>query len=139
MSWTLNNIEFTSSMIGDHVGFTYVIDNNASGRRYIGKKLFYKTKTLPITKTRKKRKKVKVESDWKDYWGSCKELLDDINELGKHRFRRKILRLCHTKGDLSYYETQQQILRDVLRDDRYYNSIIQCRIHSKHLSKTKDL
>lgn len=135
MGWTLNNTPFTSSMIGDYVGFTYVIDNNASGRRYIGKKLFYKSKTLPITKNRKKRKKVLVESDWKEYWGSCKELLDDINELGKHRFRRKILRLCLTKGDLSYYETQQQILRNVLRDDRYYNSIIQCRIHSKHLSK----
>ena len=135
MPWMLNNDEFTSSMIGDYVGFTYIIDNNANGRRYIGKKLFHKSKTLPITKTRKKRKRVKVESDWKDYWGSCKELLDDINELGKHRFRRKILRLCRTKGDLSYYETQQQILRDVLRDDRYYNNIIQCRIHSKHLSK----
>ena len=132
-----NNTEFNSEMIGDYVGFVYIIDNNSNGRRYVGKKLFYKSKWLPITKSRKKRKKVKVESDWKDYWGSCKELLDDINELGKHRFRRKILRLCKTKGDLSYYETQQQILRDVLRDDRYYNNIVQCRIHSKHLSEEK--
>lgn len=137
MPWMFNNTEFNSEMIGDYVGFVYIIDNNSNGRRYVGKKLFYKSKWLPITKSRKKRKKVKVESDWKDYWGSCKELLDDINELGKHRFRRKILRLCKTKGDLSYYETQQQILRDVLRDDRYYNNIVQCRIHSKHLSEEK--
>ena len=139
MSWTLHNRPFTSSMIGDHIGFTYEITNITNSRVYIGKKLFYKNKTLPITKTRKKRKKVKIESGWRDYYGSCKELLEDVKRLGKDKFERKILRLCRTKGDLSYYETQQQILRDVLRDDRYYNSIIQCRIHSKHLSKTEDL
>ena len=134
-NWTLHNRPFTSSMIGDYVGFTYEIINLTNERAYIGKKLFHKPKWLPITKKRKKRKKVLVESDWRDYWGSCKELLDDIEKLGRDKFERKILRLCLTKGDLSYFETREQIIKDVLISPHYYNSIIQCRIHSKHLSK----
>ena len=134
-NWTLNNIPFTSTMIGEYAGFTYEITNITNGRVYIGKKLFHKPKWLPITKTRKKRKKVKIESDWQDYWGSCKELLDDIEKLGKDKFERKILRLCVTKGDLSYFEARAQFINEVLTNPNYYNSIIQCRIHSKHLSK----
>ena len=46
-------------------GFVYCITNRANAKQYIGKKFFWKAKTLPITKTRKRRQKLKVESDWR--------------------------------------------------------------------------
>ena len=39
----------------DYYGFVYIITNRATGRMYVGKKFFWKSKTLPITKKRKKQ------------------------------------------------------------------------------------
>ena len=81
-------------------GFVYQITGlNREGRKYIGKKFFWKQKTLPITKTRKRRKRLKVESDWRPYYGSNKHLLADVAEYGEGMFRREILHLCKTKGE----------------------------------------
>ena len=44
----------------EYVGFIYLITNNETGQRYIGQKRFHKPKTLPITKTRKRRVKTVV-------------------------------------------------------------------------------
>ena len=115
----------------DLYGFVYCITNRATNKKYIGKKFFWKAKTLPITKTRKRRKKLKVESDWKDYWGSNKHLQEDVNKCGKDMFYREILHLCKTKGECAYMETKEQFDREVLLNENYYNGIINCRIGSK--------
>ena len=39
-------------------GFIYQITNTVNDKKYIGKKFFWKKKTLPITKTRKRKKKL---------------------------------------------------------------------------------
>ena len=49
----------------EYVGFIYRITDTETGDKYIGQKRFRRTKTLPITKTRKRRKKTLVESDWR--------------------------------------------------------------------------
>lgn len=118
-------------------GFVYQITGlNREGRKYIGKKFFWKQKTLPITKTRKRRKRLKVESDWRTYYGSNKHLLADIAKYGEGMFRREILHLCKTKGECAYMETKEQLDRNVLLTEEYYNGIVNCRIGSnsvKHL------
>jgi hypothetical protein len=119
----------------DIYGFVYCITNRATNKKYVGKKFFWKAKTLPITKTRKRRKRLKVESDWKDYWGSNKHLVEDVNKQGKDMFYREILHLCKTKGECAYMETKEQFDREVLLTDDYYNGIINCRIGANSVKK----
>ena len=109
-------------------GFVYCITNRATNKKYIGKKFFWKAKTLPITKKRKRRQRLKVESDWRDYWGSNKHLQEDVAQCGKDMFYREILHLCKTKGECAYMETKEQFEREVLLSEQYYNGIINCRI-----------
>lgn len=112
-------------------GFVYCITNRATARKYIGKKFFWKTKTLPITKTRKRRKRTLVESDWREYYGSNKYLQEEVQQHGPDMYHREILHLCKTKGECAYLETKEQFDREVLLSDEYYNGIINCRIGAK--------
>jgi hypothetical protein len=121
------------------VGFVYLITNNLSGRKYIGKKLakFSRT-TLKTVKQKngiKKKKKVrsKVDSDWREYWGSSPELSRDIEQLGTENFTRQILYYCKSKSECSYIEAREQFSRQVLESQDYYNGHIQVRVHGSHI------
>ena len=134
MSWKYKGRKYKlpeDATPNDLYGFVYCITNRATNKKYIGKKFFWKAKTLPITKTRKRRKKLKVESDWRDYWGSNKHLQEDVEKCGQDMFYREILHLCKTKGECAYMETKEQFDREVLLNENYYNGIINCRIGSK--------
>ena len=134
MSWKYKGRKYKlpkDATPNDLYGFVYCITNRATNKKYIGKKFFWKAKTLPITKTRKRRKKLKVESDWKDYWGSNKHLQEDVKNCGQDMFYKEILHLCKTKGECAYMETKEQFDREVLLNENYYNGIINCRIGSK--------
>ena len=141
MDWVYKGSSVNFDDISDNVGFVYVITNIDSGRKYIGKKLLWKPKTTQKKdpKTGKvKKKRTKVESDWRTYYGSSAELKKDVEELGDGRFLREILHLSKTKGQLSYDELVEQINRRVLQSDDYYNGIIQVRIHRSHLDAGND-
>jgi hypothetical protein len=113
--------------------FVYLITNLIDGRKYIGKKLFWFTKTKVV---KGKRKKVKSESDWRDYWSSSEELKGDIQKLGKENFRREILHICPNKGTASYMEAKEQMINEVLEHpDLWYNGQIQVRVHRNHIKK----
>lgn len=112
----------------DYYGFVYLITNRATGKKYVGKKFFWSQKTLPITKTRKRRKRLKVESDWRDYYGSNKYLKEDVDKQGADMFVREILHLCKSKGECAYMEAKEQFDREVLLTDDYYNGIIQIKL-----------
>ena len=131
--WFYNGEYFDT--IGDYVGFVYQITNQTNGRKYIGKKNFYFTKTRTI---KGKRKRTKVESDWQDYYGSNKELQADVELLGKENFKREILKLCKSKGEFGYYEAKYQFENNVLESDDYYNTWIMVRVHKKHLTFLKN-
>lgn len=132
--WLYNGQLFDETLIADHYGFVYEIENLETGRKYIGKKFFWSAKTLPATKTRKRKKKVKVESDWRDYFGSSDSLKADVAELGASKFKRTILHLCKSKGECSYLEMKEQIVNDVLlKPDLYYNAFVGGKIHRAHL------
>ncbi len=96
MTWHYNN-QSVETLPDDCIGFVYQITNNLSGRKYIGKKLakFSKT-TYKIVKQKngtKKRKKIrsKIDSDWREYYGSSPELTADVINLGTENFTREIL------------------------------------------------
>lgn len=121
--WFYNNEVFTDP--GDHYGYVYLIENLATGRKYIGKKLFIFTKTKVV---KGKRKKIKSPSDWQTYWSSSDELKADVAKLGEQNFRRIILHLCKNKGTCNYLEAREQFERRVLETDEYYNGWISCKI-----------
>lgn len=128
--WFFNGNEFTEDMIGDNYGFVYLITNLQDGRKYVGKKFFYSSKSKQV---KGKKKRIKVQSNWKTYYGSNKELNEDVSKIGKDQFKREILHLCKTKGECGYLEAQEQFDRRVLLDDNYYNIWIMCRVHSTHV------
>jgi hypothetical protein len=130
--WLYNNEPFDD--IADYVGFVYIITNLTNGRKYIGKKNLYFSKTRTV---KGKKKRTKVESDWRDYFGSNKELLEDVEKLGKDNFKREIVRLCKSKGEFGYWEAKLQFEYNVLESNEWYNSFIMVRVHKKHLTYLK--
>jgi hypothetical protein len=138
MVWLFENTQI-DVLPEDCVGFVYLITNNTTGRKYIGKKLakFSKT-TYKVVKQKngiKKRKKIrsKIESDWQLYYGSNDQLNRDIEQLGSEKFTREILYYCKSKAECSYIEAREQFRHQVLESDDYYNGQIVCRIHGSHI------
>jgi hypothetical protein len=114
-------------------GFVYLITNLTTGRKYVGKKLAKFKKSRPPLKGRVNRRRSRVESDWRDYWGSNELLLQDVQTLGEHQFTREILYICRSRGVMGYLEALEQFERGVLESDEYYNGIINVRIGSSNL------
>ena len=132
--WIYEGKEFNETP-EEYQGFVYLLTEASTGKMYIGKKFFWKPKTLPANKSRKRRIKTRVESDWRKYYGSSKEVQEIVESHGSEAFSREILKLCKSKGECSYYEAKQQFERDVLLSDDYYNAFIGCKIHAKHIRK----
>ena len=138
MSWYYQD-QLVTEISEDYIGFVYIITNLTTDKKYIGKKLakFAKTtyKVVKLKNGTKKRKKirVKIESDWQEYYGSNDELNKDVVTLGKENFRRDILYFCKTKSECSYIEAREQFSRRVLESNDYYNGHIQVRVHGKHI------
>ena len=130
--WVYNNKEFNETP-EEFQGFVYMITEKDTGKKYIGKKFFWKPKVLPVTKSRKRRVRTRVESDWRTYYGTSNEVKTLVEEKGEDNYIREILKLCRTKGECSYYEAKYQFEFDVLLSDEYYNEFIGCKIHSKHV------
>jgi hypothetical protein len=136
MMWTYKGKPFTAEDIGDYIGFVYMVTDKSNGMKYIGKKNFYsKTRLKPLKGQTRRRTKV-TESDWMTYHGSSEEVKSLVEEYGAERFEREILHLCHSKGEMSYIEMKEQIVRDVLlKPDEYYNAFVGGKIHRNHLKK----
>ena len=140
MSWLFES-KTIEALPEDCVGFVYLITNNLTGRKYIGKKLakFSKTtyRTVKLKNGKKKRKKIrgKIESDWQTYYGSNEQLNKDVERLGAGNFTREILYYCSSKAECSYIEAREQFARRVLESDDWYNGHIQVRVHGSHIKK----
>ena len=138
MVWLYENTQI-ETLPEDCVGFVYLITNNVTGRKYIGKKLakFSKTsyRVVKLKNGNKKRKKIKskIDSDWQLYYGSNDQLNRDIAELGSDNFTREILFYCKSKAECSYIEAREQFNHRVLESDDYYNGQISVRVHGSHI------
>jgi hypothetical protein len=130
--WVYDGNPFTSNDIGEYFGFVYLITNLTNQRKYLGRKYFWSFRT-----PKGKKRKVKSESDWKKYYGSCPELKEDIERIGKDNFSRTILSLHKTKGKTNYEETRQLFTNNVLTESldngepAFYNSNVLSRYFRK--------
>ena len=130
--WYYEEKPFESDNIEDNYGFVYLIINKINHKKYIGRKYFWQFRT-----PRGKKRKVKSESDWKNYYGSCPELKEDIDKLGRENFSRTILSLHKTKGKTNFGETSQLFKNDVLTESldngepAFYNGNILGRFYRK--------
>jgi hypothetical protein len=137
--WYYEEKPFESDNIGDNYGFVYLIINKTNHKKYIGRKYFWQFRT-----PRGKKRKVKSESDWKNYYGSCPELKEDIDKLGRENFSRTILSLHKTKGKTNFGETSQLFKNDVLTesldngDPAFYNGNILGRFYRKDYYEYND-
>ena len=132
--WTYNDEIIDNNIPEDAIGFVYEITNLATNRRYIGKKTLFFSKTR---KVKGKKKRTKVDSDWRDYYGSNVELNEERAKLGNDKFKRQILRFCYSKGEMSYYEIKFICGTDALIKESYYNQWISCKIRNNHLKKIR--
>lgn len=135
MNWLYEGKEFELEESSELIGFVYLITDLSNNKKYIGKKNFWSIRKLPPLKGQKRKRTVKKESDWKTYYGSSEEVKLLVEQSSAERFKREIIRLCSSKGEMSYYEAKEQFDRDVLLSDEYYNAFIGCKIHAKHIKK----
>jgi len=133
-NWLYEYVPLRDDFTTDDYGFIYKITNLETNKFYIGRKSFIhnKKKKLtkkelteqPIARGRKPTTKIEqIDSGWREYWGSSKELLADVKLLGKDKFEREILKFCPTKKQLTFYEIQYQIQYSVLFTESYNDNI----------------
>lgn len=125
------------------IGFVYKITNIKTGKFYIGKKSLFSNVRKKLTKKelaeysgpgRKPTKKlVTSESNWQDYWGSNKGILQEIKEEGTDSFRKEILKFCFNKKQLTYWEVHYQCVNEVLLSDKSYNDNVLAKFFRKDL------
>lgn len=115
--WIYKGKMFDESLLKGFAGFVYLITDTTTGRKYIGRK--YGTFSR-----KKKGKRIKFESDWKEYYGSSEELHRLIEEKGKDKFTREIICLGKTRGEVNFAEILAQVLVGVLESDDWINSSI---------------
>lgn len=124
----------TSLLLEDSIpyGFIYKITCLKTNKKYIGKKQCMSIlKRKPLKGKKNKRHEV-IETDWRTYTSSSRELNEDIIKYGKENFKFEIIELCESKFALAYREAKIQFEEEVLLRDDYYNGIINLRV-----SKTK--
>jgi hypothetical protein len=130
--WLYNGEVFESDYIQNHFGFVYRIDCLENSRSYFGRKYFWS-----FRKKKGATRRSKQESDWKNYYGSCPELKEDVKKFGKDKFKRTIISLHDSVGKTNYEETRQLFLNNVLTEaldtgePRYYNSNVLGRYYRK--------
>ena len=133
--WLFDERPFQSEDNGKYARYVYCIRGPALS--YIGRKYFWTIRKKPGAK--KGQRKIKKESDWKDYYGSSNSLQEDIDKIGKENFQREIVSLHSTRGDVNYAETKLQFLLNVLESNKYYNDniLVKYKKRPEHIMKAR--
>jgi hypothetical protein len=137
--WTYKGKTVTeiSDMPEGTYGFIYETTHRPTGQKYLGKKVLFFERNKRLGKRalealREERKakgiggriplkqKVVTESDWKDYYGSHKEILKLVKENDPNSFERKILEYVPNKKLLTYYECKYLFINEVLENRNTY-------------------
>ncbi|GBR14090.1 NAD synthetase [Gluconobacter frateurii] len=105
--------EFTEDEILASEGFVYLITNTLTGEKYVGRKYVWSKRTQKVpNKIRKKH--LRVESNWRSYSGSSKDLTSAIASNGKDNYAFEILSIHPTRSETNFAELQEQVDRRVL-------------------------
>ena len=122
----------------DYTAFVYKITCKATGKFYIGKKTLYNKRKKVLSKKRKLELKTRakyeyliIESDWIKYWGSSKELLEDIDILGTDKFDREIIQFVKGPKQATAWELYYIFKYNALLSELGYNGNILGRIFKK--------
>jgi hypothetical protein len=119
------------------LGFVYLI-TAPSGMKYVGKKLFRSAiRRKPLKGTKRVRLDHK-ESDWRKYFGSSKELLAELSRTNPMHWKREILHLCTSKWAMAYLELKEQMARDVLMREDYFNGILHIRLGKPNAATARE-
>ena len=102
----------------DKFGFVYIITNTELDKAYVGCKQYFMGKK-------------KTPSKWEQYTGSSKYLNEDIEKIGKEKFKFEVIAEYKNKRSLRYYEAYYQIKWNVLTaviegtdEPAFYNSYV---------------
>ena len=155
-AWTYQERVITSikDMPEGTYGFIYEVIYKPTDVRYIGKKVLYfernkrlgKKALAALREERSKKglrgrvpvkQKVITESDWKDYFGSQKEIvtLSQEDNAGEN-WEKRILEFVPNKKLLTYYETKHLFKNDILENQ--YSAHINDNILGKFFRKDFD-
>ena len=94
---------------------------------------YEKLSTGWISSKKKKKIRSKIDSDWREYYGSNDQLNKDVQTHGTENFTREILYYCKSKAECSYIEAREQFTHRVLESTDYYNGQISVRVHGSHI------
>lgn len=141
INWTYKGKDFLNidDAPEDAFGFIYKITNLTNDKYYFGrknlgsvtkKKLTLKEKKL-LENSRKTFKYIRKESNWKNYCGSSKTLLEDL-KIG-HKYSKEILEFCSSKALMTLRETSHIVCSGSLLDINSYNMWVSAKIYKKHL------
>ena len=135
-------------------GFIYEVIYKPTDVRYIGKKVLYFERNKKLGKKALKllqeerakqglrgrtptKQKVITESDWKDYFGSQKEIVALAKKDNSSKsWEKRILEFVPNKKLLTYYETKHLFKNDVLENQ--YSAHINDNILGKFFRKDFD-
>ena len=125
MNRTFDWINATPDKIGiEHIGFVYEIVEIDTGMKYVGIKRFRKRIKYPPLKGNKNKRIKYVESDWKTYNSSNKELQERIKN-NPHNYHKLIIKLCETITDMKAWEAYTQLDFYISGEwDKLYNEVI---------------
>ncbi len=130
MDWSFEGKPIDEETAASFFGFVYLITNMVTGRKYIGRKCLTKAGRKTV---KGKVKKLRLESDWKTYYGSSDELKKDVELLGADKFTREILKFVKARGELNYWETKYIMDAEAILRTSYYNQWFSCKIHAGHV------
>ena len=125
--WQYNGQDISLDQVPKELfGFTYMV-TFTDGTKYIGKKQIWSYRNVKLGKKalaaredkRSSKKELRIyESKWREYEGSSQHRGSRIVA------KKEILDWCWTKTQLTYEETRQQFVHDVLFDDTFLNANI---------------
>lgn len=125
--WTYKNESFepTEEEIIENgwYGFVYEI-RLANGKKYIGRKYFFSLRTLPPLKGKKRKRRVKKESNWRIYTSSSNDVTELIQKCNSCGVTFEILSLHPNKQETNYHEMKAQFMLGVLEERDENNEYI---------------
>lgn len=99
-----------------------------NGEWYVGKKKVWV----------ESKKKIKKESNWKDYWSSSKDLQARVTAAGEVNCKREIIKLCVSAGEASWLELKALIETDAMLDSKCLNANVLMSFHKKVIQGYSD-